>query len=152
MYNLEPQERYEQRKLLRDMTLTEVIVIRQCLENVSDKIKINSHSQYRGKQRYITEEEIMECIKHGTIIETHQVNDRLRILLRNKNKTHDNDTCCVIDIFSGRVITAFSNKTYDNHSTLDESKYNDKLDIISIIYNYKFKERSDKNGTKQGNK
>ena len=32
MYSLEPQDRYEQRKLLRDMTLTEVIAIRQCLQ------------------------------------------------------------------------------------------------------------------------
>ena len=137
MYNLEPQERYEQRKLLRDMTLTEVIAIRQCLQNVSDKIKINSHSQYREKQRYITDEEIMECIKKGMIIEFHQVKNQCRVLLRHRRPTTTDDVCVVVNILSGKVLTAYTNKTYDKHSTLREENYNSDLNVLAVILDCK---------------
>ena len=137
MYNLEPQERYEQRKLLRDMTLTEVIAIRQCLQNVSDKVKINSHSQYRGKQRHITNEEIMECIKKGMIVEFHQVKNQCRVLLRSRRSTTTDDVCVVVNILSGKVLTAYTNKTYDKHSTLREENYNSDLNVLAVILDCK---------------
>ena len=137
MYNLEPKERYEQRKLLRDMTLTEVIAIRQCLQNVSDKIKIKSHGQHRGKQRFITEDEIMECIKRGMIIEFHQVNNQCRVLLRHRRPTTNADVCVVVNILSGKVLTAYTNKTYDKHSTLREENYDAELNVVAVILDCK---------------
>ncbi len=133
MYNLEPKQRYEQRKLLKDMSPTEVVVIRQCLQDVSDKIKINSHSQHRGRQRYITDKEIVECVEKGAIVEFHQVNNQCRVLLRHRRTTTTNDVCVAINILSGKVLTAYTNRSHDDHSTLREEKYNPELNVIAVI-------------------
>ena len=45
------------------------------------------------KQRYITDEEIMECIKRGMIVEFHQVNNQCRVLLRHRRPTTTDDVC-----------------------------------------------------------
>lgn len=133
MYSFEPQKRYEQRKLLRDMSLMEVIAIRQCLQNVSHKLRIDEHTIIRGKQRYITNEEIFECIKKGYIVELHQVKKQCRVLLRYRRKNTTDDICVVVDILNGRIITAYTNNTNDKHATLREENYNSELNVIAVI-------------------
>ena len=129
---------YEERKLLRDMDLMEIIAIRQCIHNVMDKVRTVDHSCLRSKYRFITAKEIMDCISRGTIVEFHVVNKSCRVLLRNKNKTHNNDTCVVLDILTGTIITVYTNKSYDKHSTLREENYNKNLNIIHEILKNKY--------------
>ena len=45
----------EERKLLRDLNLMEVLTIRQCLHMVSNRINIGEHTVIRGKQKYISD-------------------------------------------------------------------------------------------------
>lgn len=137
MYSFEPQQRHEERKLLRDMDLMEVIAIRQCLHNVSHKLSIGEHTVIRSKQKYISEKEIMECIQKGYLVEFHQVKKQCRVLLRLRRKNTTDDVCVVVDILSGRIITAYTNNTNDKHSTLREEKYNSELNVIAVILDCK---------------
>lgn len=131
MYNLEKKQRYEQRKLLKDMSITEVLIIRQHLDEVQNKLRMIDHSKERSRTKHISKREIMECIKQGQLIEFHQVNKQCRVLLR--NKTNKGDVCVVVDILNGNIITAYKNHQNDNHSTLREENYNSKLNVVSVI-------------------
>jgi hypothetical protein len=67
-----------------------------------------------------------------------------RVLVRANHPTHFNmvdgvetnyNLCVVIDIKSNCVITCYCNEQYDEHTTLDDSRYNPELNIIGIALN-----------------
>lgn len=41
--------------------------------------------------------------------------------------TYTNDICLSVSIISGKIVTVYYNKKYDNHDTIDLSYYNGKL-------------------------
>lgn len=127
----------DERKLLRDLNLMEILIIRQCLHKVSNRINIGEHTVIRGKQKYISNKEILDCIRYGYIVEFHLIKGQCRVLLRHKRKHTTDDVCVVVNILNGKVITAYTNNRNDKHNTLKEEFYNPDLDVIDTILTIK---------------
>ena len=91
------------------------------------------HSMDRLYQKYIYEDEVIETIQNGKIIELHIVNNSPRLLFRKQRGNQTIDICVVKDLISGKVITAYTNSSNDTHKTLHEEIYNDDLHVITVI-------------------
>lgn len=118
---------------MRDEEQSYILEILNHWEDSPESITFIEHSMDRLYQKYIYEDEVIETIKHGTIIELHIVNNSPRLLFRKQRSNQAKDICVVMDVLSGKVVTAFTNDSNDNHSTLREEIYNDELDVITII-------------------
>ena len=61
------------------------------------------------------------------------MNNSPRLLFRKQRGNQAIDICVVMDLISGKVITAYTNSSNDTHKTLHEEIYNDDLDVITVI-------------------
>ena len=126
----------QHRKLINDMTIKEVALIRQCLGDIQNKkIKMTDHAKERSRKRKITEDEIIKCIKKGSIIEVHHKRRDVRVLLRSDSKNRS--ICVVVDVISERIVTVYTNGINDTHESLHKEIYDSEFDIESMILNYK---------------
>ena len=118
---------------MRDEEQGYILEILNHWEDSPESITFIEHSMDRLYQKWIFEDEVIDTIKHGAIIELHIVNNSPRLLFRKQRNNQAKDICVVMDILSGKVVTAFTNDSNDNHSTLREELYNDDLDVITIV-------------------
>ena len=118
---------------MRDEEQTYILEILDYWIRNDINITFIDHSMDRLHQKWIFEDEVIETIKHGAIIELHIVNNSPRLLFRKQRSNQAKDICVVMDVLSGKVVTAFTNDSNDNHSTLREEIYNDELDVITIV-------------------
>ena len=90
-------------------------------------------------------DDIYNTLSNCKILEFNITNQESpRILVRANHPTHFNvvegieinyNLCVVIDIKSNCVITCYCNESCDEHSTLDDSRYNPELNIVEIALN-----------------
>lgn len=126
---------------MRDEEQDYILLLLQRFAKFPDRISFIDHSMDRLYQKYIFEDEVIETIQKGDIIELHIVNNSPRLLIRKSRTNQAKDICVVLDILSGKVITAYTNDSNDNHSTLREELYNDELDVITIVKECQSKRR-----------
>lgn len=126
---------------MRDEEQDYILLLLQRFTKFPDRISFIDHSMDRLYQKYIFEDEVIDTIKHGAIIELHIVNNSPRLLFRKHRTNQAKDICVVMDVLSGKVITAYTNDSNDNHSTLREELYNDELDVITIVKECQSKRR-----------
>lgn len=118
---------------MRDEEQTYILEILGFWTDFPNKITFIKHSMDRLYQKYIYEDEVIETIQNGKIIELHIVNNSPRLLFRKQRGNQTIDICVVMDLISGKVITAYTNSSNDTHKTLHEEIYNDDLDVISVM-------------------
>lgn len=94
-------------------------------------IKISYHLQdkIRSGETKFSYEMTMKTMLNSTIVEYNETGSDKRILLRSHYGANDNVQCIVVSLLTGKVITSYLNKSYDNHKTLDPRRYDKKLKI-----------------------
>ena len=118
---------------MRDEEQDYILLLLQRFAKFPDRISFIDHSMDRLYQKWIFEDEVIDTIQKGDIVELHIVNNSPRLLIRKHRTNQAKDICVVLDVLSGKVITAYTNDSNDNHSTLREELYNDNLDVITIV-------------------
>lgn len=95
--------------------------------------KVSRHLIERLEERGGNKNTVLETIKKGNLIEYHQRNGTSRILMRG-TETYNNDVACVVFQFDdSKIITMYWNNKDDNHRTLKEEAYDEKLDVIKMV-------------------
>lgn len=122
----------EFRKHFSMMNARELDVINTAIHN-TNKYIVSKHCKKRIAEKQINMDGIIKAIQHGKIIEYHYLDNSNRILLRSKEQYNNNHICVVIDIKSHEVITAYLNKTDDNHKTLFNFVYAGKYNILQYM-------------------
>lgn len=119
------------RKHVSQMSLEEV---NYCLNLVQGTEWITTdHVEERLKEKGGDLGLLFETIGYGDLVEFHRRNGSNRLLFRGTRAVHNYVPCVVVAPGNSRVITVFWNHVLDNHRTIDMSRYNEELDIISLF-------------------
>ena len=126
----------ESRKLFSQMSLEEVYLMWDLVNDWGTRtndIQFAKHSMDRVRQKHITKSEILETVASGKCIEFHIKGDSPRVLLRKQRWNQSYDICCVLDVLTGTIVTAYTNHSNDEHDTLHTEIYDEDLDIGLIM-------------------
>ena len=105
-------------KKIHSSSLNPVCVKSLLREMKSYKYTVTPYFKNRLVERGLTVADIKTALTHGKLIEFHRLKGTRRILVRD-----DAGTCVVIDLETKNVITAYYNRSGDNHSTLKTHEY-----------------------------
>lgn len=108
-------------------------VMRYWARNTHRMKPANNHVVDRIRQKHITMDEVLLAVAQGEYIEFHVYGNRPRVLVRHKRQNQSNDVCVVFDVKTGRIITAYTNDSSDNHKTLREELYNMELNVLTTL-------------------
>jgi hypothetical protein len=91
----------------------------------------NPHLIERMAEKNISADDIICVLRNGDIIEAHANNfPDIRFVLRGNVGSKD---VCVCGTKRGTVVTAWANRPFDRHRTLDKSQYQWKADLTSVF-------------------
>ena len=114
------------------MTIQEETALKDLFRKVKRPM-FTSYAVKRIQQRHVDLDRILNTIKFGELIEFHVKENSFRVLIRESRPKRKQATCVVLELFTHKVITVFTNSEYDRHWNLDSSIYNKHLDIIKIL-------------------
>lgn len=115
------------KKLYTNFTKEEKALLKQIFKEINIKdVTIVNHARERMESKGITESDIYNCLRSFDVIELHQKDWDIRLLLRGRAKdTMGRNTCVSLSLITKRIITAYKNYSTDGHSTLREEEYID---------------------------
>lgn len=131
-------DKNQQRKHVSQMTVHEK---RRCARMLKDSLMVYGQFGITNHAKSKTSDKIPFGMLKGMILKGSIVDnvieyntkyvpieDRVdeRVVVR-VSCTYTNDICLSISIISGKIITVYYNKKYDNHKTIDLGYYNSKL-------------------------
>lgn len=113
------------------MNVNEINHVSNAVKNHASKVIMN-HASLRMRERGITENEIVNCLSSGNLIECHNnVKTDVRALFRKDNQ--ERSICVVVSLITGKVITVWSNATDDHHESLNTAKYVWACDLTKVF-------------------
>jgi hypothetical protein len=113
------------------MTKWEVKYLQELINN--NKFDYTYYSYIRLNEREIPETSVEKTIKYGNIIEFHYKDGDARVLLRGRSNVDGYSICVVLSLSKKQIITIYKNEFMDNHDTLHNEIYNNKIDIMKYI-------------------
>lgn len=125
------------KKLYGQFTEDEKEMINTILQGVNTKsVRITFHAKSRMKEKDISFRDLFGIFKNYQIIELHEKDGDIRVLLRGVLKDAlKRNTCCSYSISSNTIVTTYKNSFIDNHYTLDCNNYID-TDISKLLQPY----------------
>ena len=125
------------KKLYGQFTEDEKEMINTILKGIDTKsVRITFHTKSRMKEKDISFRDLFGIFKNYQIIELHEKDGDIRVLLRGVFKdAFKRNTCCSYSISSNTIITTYKNSFVDNHYTLDYNNYID-TDISKLLKPY----------------
>lgn len=121
----------EWRKHFSHFTEAELTEIRKKIH--SSNFKLTLYGRNTIAYRNISEQEVSEAIKDGMIIEFHRKDGSNRVLIRYDKYGKTYSTCVVVNLDSGKIITAYRNRVDDNHGRLNQMLYSRKYNLLQYI-------------------
>lgn len=99
--------------------------------------KPSIHFKERAQKRKGDFEKAVESLDNGHIFEYRMKNGDMRIAVRS-NIIHKNKNACVVfSILTKEIVTFYWNSTNDNHTSLNYSEYDEKIDVVRSIRHLK---------------
>lgn len=100
--------------------------------------KFSKHARKRINEKYslqsFRKSDYMEAMLYGQIIEVADYgNDDVRIVFRSLTSRNNDHLVFSYSIKNRTVVTAWTNDKNDNHSTIDYSEYNYKMDVNKVL-------------------
>lgn len=125
------------KKLYGQFTEDEKEMINTILKGIDTKsVRITFHTKSRMKEKDISFRDLFGIFKNYQIIELHEKDGDIRVLLRGIFRdTLGRNTCCSYSVSSNTIITTYKNSFADNHYTLDCNNYID-TDISKLLKPY----------------
>jgi hypothetical protein len=113
------------------MNKWEVKRLQEAINN--NQFKHTYYSYNRQYERDIEDLAVQKAIKYGNIIEFHYKDGDSRVLLRGATNSEGYSICVVVSLNKKEIITIYKNQITDNHDTLHNEIYNNKIDIMKYI-------------------
>lgn len=121
----------EWRKHASQMTKYELRRLYQLINN--NQFSYTDYSKDRLQTRKIKDSRVQNVIKFGCIIEFHYKNGDYRVLLRSVERANSQSICVVVNLTEKQIITVYQNEITDNHDTLHNEIYDNRIDIMKYI-------------------
>ena len=121
----------EVRKHASQMSNQEVLLLNGFLTKEKN-YKIGTHASDRIKVKKINKESMERAIHNGEIVEYHYKNEN-RLLVRGNTNEYGYNTCVLLDVDRGNIITVYKNSVSDKHCTLKEELYEKDFNIVSMF-------------------
>lgn len=125
------------KKLYGQFTQKEKEMINTILQGINAKsVRLTFHTKCRMKEKDISFKDLFGVFTNYQIIELHEKDGDVRVLLRGKFRdTLGRNTCCSYSVSSNTIVTTYKNNFADKHYTLDCNNYIN-TDISKLLQPY----------------
>lgn len=120
------------KKHISAFTPVEKAIVENKLQAVKSLEKCQ-HCIDRMQEKKISPDEMMRVFSSFNIIEYHLKNRSHRVLIRGNINEKGRNICLVVDIITGSIVTAYTNRYDDHHSTLRHEEYDWTVDLEKIL-------------------
>lgn len=117
------------RKHRSQMRASEIDVVERLVHDQT-KWTIGKHAHDRIDAKGIRASQVYDVLKSGYVIE---INHNADLCVCFRKEYGDTAICVVVSLATRWVVTAWTNKAHDTHETLDQSKYQWKVDVRSVM-------------------
>jgi len=121
----------EKRKHISQMSYKEQEALIELINNTI--FSFCDYCLYKMKKRKIKRKQVVKAIKNGYLIEYHFKDNSHRVLLRSRPNNNRKCVCVVLDLTKRNIVTTYYNHFNDRHTTLNQSIYDENLDILQML-------------------